>query len=144
MRVNLVRGSEWDGVSGAHPHKKGFFFQDHVRLDGVERPSPGPQWSLYPCSRLSSAGARLAVEPPCLGSQEELSAGGPVCMRHGHACPGAASLCVRCASFPTEWQVIAACQSKAGDEGRDASGLAPVFLLLLHTCWWHPLCRLRR
>lgn len=60
--MNLARGSEWDGVSGAHPHKKGFF-QDHMRLDGVGRPSPGPQWSLYPCSSLSSAGARLAAKP---------------------------------------------------------------------------------
>lgn len=51
---------------------------------------------------------------------------------------------VRCASLFAEWQVIAGCQSEAGDEGMDASGLAPMFLLLLHTFWWHPLCRLWR
>lgn len=57
---------------------------------------------------------------------------------------GAASLWVRCASLHVEWQVLAGCQSAAGDEGRAASGPAPMFLLLFHASWWHPLCRLGR
>lgn len=64
------------------------FFQDHVELDGVGRPSPGPQWSLHPCSRLSSAGARLAAEPPCLWLPGGAGCGGP-CLHAARPCvPG--------------------------------------------------------
>lgn len=82
--------------------------------------------------------------PTTSGSQEGLSVGGRACVRCGLCKRGAPLLQVRCASIPVEWQVIAGCQFEARDEGRVASGPAPMFLLLLHTFWWHPLCRLGR
>lgn len=146
MSVDLARGSEGDGVSRAHlccPRKG--FFQAHMGLNSAGRAAPGPQWSPHPCSSLSNAGAGLAAEPPYLWLPGGAECGGP-CLRAVRQCMprGAPSLWVRCASLPIEWQVIAGCQSEAGDEGRVASGPAPMFLLLLHTFWWHPLCRLGR
>lgn len=67
---------------------KGAFSKDHVRLDGVGRPSPGPQWSLYLCNRLSCAGAGLAAEPPCLWLPGGAECGGP-CLHAARPCvPG--------------------------------------------------------
>lgn len=73
------------------------FSQDQVRLDGVGRPSPGPQWSLCPCNRLSSAGAGLAAEPPCLWLPGGAECGGP-CLHAALPCvPGGfLALCKVC------------------------------------------------
>lgn len=88
-RVDLSRGNEGDGLSRGHlyPPRKGFF-QAHAGLDSAGRAAPGPQRSPHPRSSLSSAGARLTTEPPCLWLPGGAERGG-LCLRAVWRCvPG--------------------------------------------------------
>jgi len=79
--VDLARGAEGDGVSGAHPHPPGKrFSQAPAALASTGRAAAGAWRCLRPCGSLSSAGAALAAEPPCLWLPGGAEHGGP-CLR---------------------------------------------------------------